>query len=91
MLSSLYDMLTNVASFLETVANLAIVITVIRYFWSKRVITLTLATGKSIKMKACDLNHISATNAVSVKYHNGGKIDDCDRAEILERLGPKWE
>lgn len=91
MLQSFIDVLTNTASFLEMIANLAIIITVIRFFWSKRIITFKLGSGKQIRMKACDLNPSTATNAISAKYHNGGTIDAADRAEIIERLGPKWE
>lgn len=83
------EILFEIGDSLELLANLAIVITVAKWAWSFRRVTIQLSCGE-ISLRQRDINIQNLTNMVSKKFYQGGMIPPTVRAEIMEVTLPKF-
>ena len=85
---NIIDLLLNVASSFEAIANILLVVVAYQVIRSNMYKTVTLSIG-SFKIKRRDYNVQNVTNVVSLRYYSGGQIPADVRGEIIKVTLPK--
>ena len=87
MLKDIISFFCEMAETVETVANLAIIISVCFWIYRRMWVSITLSCG-TFEVRRKVMNASNLTNLVSKHFFNGGRLPNEVREEVIELTNP---
>lgn len=88
MVENILGFLSEFADSIETVANLAIIVSVALWMRQRNWVSINLSCG-SFEVQRKNINASNLTNLVSKHFFNGGRLPDNVREEVIELTNPE--